>query len=101
MAAKGKGAGDRTKPVAEQILVDAARIYDARQNEDTDSKDLKTYAGFLSKQDAFTKVSPLFTCDWRTHPTWRQDVPFRRNLPCKRSLWRVADRWCGLAAHPR
>lgn len=57
MPAKGKGAEDRTKPVAEQILVEAARIYDARQ-EDTDSKDLKTYAGFLSKQDAFTKVCP-------------------------------------------
>jgi GTPase SAR1 family protein len=56
---KGKGGGDdRTKPVAEQILVEAARIYDAREGEDAESKDLKTYAEFLSKQDAFTKHLP-------------------------------------------
>jgi len=61
---KGKGGGDdRTKPVAEQILVEAARIYDAREGEDAESKDLKTYAEFLSKQDAFTKVcSPAQLC---------------------------------------
>lgn len=43
--------------MTEQILVKAARIYDARQDEDVEAKDLKTYAAFLSKEDAFTKVS--------------------------------------------
>ena len=79
MPAKGK-----TISVNEQILVEAARIYDARGEENTEGKvsgvlaismllcslilsfsvlllwklwqDLKSYAKFLSKTDAFTKV---------------------------------------------
>lgn len=51
-----KKGDDRTRPVTEQILVKAARIYDAREDEDVESKDLKTYAEFLSREDAFTKV---------------------------------------------
>jgi hypothetical protein len=42
--------------VMSQILLDAARIYDARGDEEVENKDLKTYAEFLSKEDAFTKV---------------------------------------------
>eukprot|EP00285_Hemiselmis_virescens_P016462 CAMPEP_0173392700 /NCGR_PEP_ID=MMETSP1356-20130122/20793_1 /TAXON_ID=77927 ORGANISM="Hemiselmis virescens, Strain PCC157" /NCGR_SAMPLE_ID=MMETSP1356 /ASSEMBLY_ACC=CAM_ASM_000847 /LENGTH=478 /DNA_ID=CAMNT_0014350571 /DNA_START=41 /DNA_END=1477 /DNA_ORIENTATION=+ len=53
-----KGQDERTRPVTEQILVDAARIYDAREDEDTESKDLKTYAALLGREDAFTKHLP-------------------------------------------
>lgn len=61
MPPKGK---DRTRPVNEQILVEAARIYDNRElrDEEDDVKmmkgtDLMSFSKFLSKQDAFTKVS--------------------------------------------
>jgi hypothetical protein len=53
----------RTRPVNEQILVEAARIYDNRElrDEEDDVKmmkgtDLMSFSKFLSKQDAFTKV---------------------------------------------
>lgn len=49
-----KGDGVRARPVTEQILLEAARIYDAR--DEGMAKDLKSYAAFLSRQDAFTKV---------------------------------------------
>ena len=56
-------ASARTKPVNEQILIEAARIYDNRElrDEDDDVKmmkgtDLMSYAKFLSKDDAFSKV---------------------------------------------
>ena len=55
--------GQRTKPVNEQILVEAARIYDNKELRDEDDEvvrmkgtDLNSYAKFLSKEDAFTKV---------------------------------------------
>lgn len=51
-----KGGEERARPVTEQILVEAARIYDARDDEAVESKDLKTYAEFLAKEDAFVKV---------------------------------------------
>lgn len=61
-----KAGSTRTRPVNEQILVEAARIYDNRElrDEDDDIKmmkgnDLMSYSKFLSKQDAFTKVSSL------------------------------------------
>eukprot|EP00960_Hanusia_phi_P046249 757718-Hanusia_phi.AAC.7 len=54
-----KGDGVRARPVTEQILLEAARIYDAR--DESTAKDLKSYAAFLSRQDAFTKVSLTWT----------------------------------------
>ncbi|EKX44238.1 hypothetical protein GUITHDRAFT_109697 [Guillardia theta CCMP2712] len=51
-----KGDGVRARPVTEQILLEAARIYDAR--DEGMAKDLKSYAAFLSRQDAFTKHLP-------------------------------------------
>mmetsp|Transcript_24453 Transcript_24453/g.38459 ORF Transcript_24453/g.38459 Transcript_24453/m.38459 type:complete len:466 (+) Transcript_24453:35-1432(+) len=56
--APGKKTDDRTKPVTEQILFEAARIYDSRDGDEDERKDLKSYAAFLSKQDAFTKHLP-------------------------------------------
>jgi hypothetical protein len=50
--------GDPEQTVSEKILVEASRIYDARDGEE-DSKDLKSYAAFLSRQDAFYKVHDL------------------------------------------
>lgn len=49
--------GDPEQTVCEKILVEASRIYDARDGEE-DSKDLKSYAEFLSRQDAFYKHIP-------------------------------------------
>ena len=56
-------AGARTRPVNEQILVESARIYDSRELRDEEDevmimkgKDLMSYAKFLSRNDAFTKV---------------------------------------------
>lgn len=56
--------GDPEQTVCEKILVEASRIYDARDGEE-DSKDLKSYAEFLSRQDAFYKVPFLSTEDVR------------------------------------
>ena len=60
MPPKGK---ERTRPVNEQILVEAARIYDNRELRDEEDDvrmmkgtDLMSFSKFLSKQDAFTKV---------------------------------------------
>lgn len=64
MPAKQSAAG-RTRPVNEQILVEAARIYDSRELRDEPEEvtmmkgtDLISYAKFLSKEDAFTKQLP-------------------------------------------
>jgi hypothetical protein len=55
--------GTRTRPVNEQILVESARIYDNREYRDEDEEvmmmkgtDLMSYAKFLSRDDAFSKV---------------------------------------------
>ena len=69
MPAKQSAATGRTRPVNEQILVEAARIYDSRELRDEPDEvtmmkgtDLISYAKFLSKEDAFTKVSPCARC---------------------------------------
>eukprot|EP00287_Rhodomonas_sp_CCMP768_P013518 CAMPEP_0196722358 /NCGR_PEP_ID=MMETSP1091-20130531/4732_1 /TAXON_ID=302021 /ORGANISM="Rhodomonas sp., Strain CCMP768" /LENGTH=474 /DNA_ID=CAMNT_0042064037 /DNA_START=59 /DNA_END=1483 /DNA_ORIENTATION=- len=54
--------GDPEQTVSEKILVEASRVYDARDGEE-DSKDLKTYAAFLSRQDAFYKHIPKTLMD--------------------------------------
>ena len=65
MPPKGK---DRTRPVNEQILVEAARIYDNRELRDEEDEvrmmkgtDLMSFSKFLSKQDAFAKVRKIKT----------------------------------------
>lgn len=93
MPPKGK---DRTRPVNEQILVEAARIYDNRElrDEEDDVKmmkgtDLMSFSKFLSKQDAFTKVSLVAP----------QTAPLQRGPPLVllHSLWLSScvtlDRW--------
>ena len=59
-----KGSNARTKPVNEQILHEAARIYDNRELRDEDEEtvlmkgsDLMAFSKFLSMEDAFTKVA--------------------------------------------
>eukprot|EP00286_Rhodomonas_abbreviata_P016766 CAMPEP_0181316128 /NCGR_PEP_ID=MMETSP1101-20121128/15731_1 /TAXON_ID=46948 /ORGANISM="Rhodomonas abbreviata, Strain Caron Lab Isolate" /LENGTH=472 /DNA_ID=CAMNT_0023423357 /DNA_START=82 /DNA_END=1500 /DNA_ORIENTATION=+ len=49
--------GDPEQTVSEKILVEASRIYDSRET-DGEPKDLKTYAEFLTKKDAFYEQLP-------------------------------------------
>ena len=89
MPPKGDIKPKRTQPVNEQILKESARIYDNRElcDEEDDVRmmkgnDLISFAKFLSKEDAFTKVSSLCTC-WQTRtPCTRDEALKQGSITC-------------------